>query len=216
MFTGIVEEIGYIRKITKGVKSSRLLIQANVVIEGSKIGDSICTNGVCLTVTNIGEGIFEADIMAETLEKSNLGELKIGDKVNLERALTINSRLGGHIVSGHIDGVGKIKSLRKIDNSVEVTISAESKILKYIVLKGSIAIDGISLTVSFVDNQQFKVCIIPHTSKETILLNKEVGQTVNLECDILGKYIEKLMQFNSNKDRESKINIEFLKENGFI
>ncbi len=218
MFTGIVEEVGEIRGIKKGEKSSILSIKANKVIEDVKLGHSICTNGVCLTVTNIYGNIFDADVMAETLRRSNLGELKVGSKVNLERALSAKGRFGGHIVSGHIDGVGKIVSLEKEDNAIWVTIGAKENILQYIVEKGSIAIDGISLTVAYVDDKVFKVSIIPHTGKETILLSKTIEDTVNLECDVIGKYVEKLLTFQSGKKIEKKdsINEDFLKENGFL
>ncbi|MBE6059962.1 MAG: riboflavin synthase [Clostridium sulfidigenes] len=218
MFTGIVEEVGEIRGIKKGEKSSILSIKANKVIEDVKLGHSICTNGVCLTVTNIYGNIFDADVMAETLRRSNLGELKVGSKVNLERALSAKGRFGGHIVSGHIDGVGKIVSLEKEDNATWVTIGAKENILQYIVEKGSIAIDGISLTVAYVDDKVFKVSIIPHTGKETILLSKTIEDTVNLECDVIGKYVEKLLTFQSGKKIEKKdsINEDFLKENGFL
>ncbi len=218
LFTGIVEEVGEIRGIKKGEKSSILSIKANKVIEDVKLGHSICTNGVCLTVTNIYGNIFDADVMAETLRRSNLGELKVGSKVNLERALSAKGRFGGHIVSGHIDGVGKIVSLEKEDNAIWVTIGAKENILQYIVEKGSIAIDGISLTVAYVDDKIFKVSIIPHTGKETILLSKTIEDTVNLECDVIGKYVEKLLTFQSGKKVEKKdsINEDFLKENGFL
>ena len=213
MFTGIIEEIGVIKKITKGANSAKLLIQCNKVLEETKLGDSICTNGVCLTVTEINDHSFQADVMAETLLRSNLGNLTLGSEVNLERALTLSSRLGGHIVSGHIDGVGKIVSLKRIDNSIEVTIEAKLSILKYIIEKGSITIDGISLTVIYV---AFKVCIIPHTGEKTILLKKKVGETVNLECDILGKYVERLLSFKVEEKKKSNISEGFLRENGFI
>ncbi len=218
MFTGIVEEVGEIRGIKKGEKSSILSIKANKVIEDVKLGHSICTNGVCLTVTNIYGNIFDADVMAETLRRSNLGELKVGSKVNLERALSAKGRFGGHIVSGHIDGVGKIVSLEKEDNAIWVTIGAKENILQYIVEKGSIAIDGISLTVAYVDDKVFKVSVIPHTGKGTILLSKTIEDTVNLECDVIGKYVEKLLTFQSGKKIEKKdsINEDFLKENGFL
>jgi len=218
LFTGIVEEVGEIRGIKKGEKSSILSIKANKVIEDVKLGHSICTNGVCLTVTNIYGNIFDADVMAETLRRSNLGELKVGSKVNLERALSAKGRFGGHIVSGHIDGVGKIVSLEKEDNAIWVTIEAKENILQYIVEKGSIAIDGISLTVAYVDDKVFKVSIIPHTGKETILFSKTSEDTVNLECDVIGKYVEKLLTFQSGKKIEKKdsINEDFLKENGFL
>lgn len=216
MFTGIVEEIGVIKKITKGVNSEKLLIQCNKVLEETKLGDSICTNGVCLTVTDINDHSFQADVMTETLLRSNLGNLTLGSEVNLERALTLSSRLGGHIVSGHIDGVGKIVSLKRIDNSIEVSIEAKLSILKYIIEKGSITIDGISLTVTYVDNKAFKVCIIPHTGENTILLKKKVGESVNLECDILGKYVERLLSFKVEEKKKSNISEDFLRENGFI
>lgn len=216
MFTGIIEEIGVIKKITKGVNSEKLLIQCNKVLEETKLGDSICTNGVCLTVTDINDHSFQADVMTETLLRSNLGNLTLGSEVNLERALTLSSRLGGHIVSGHIDGVGKIVSLKRIDNSIEVTIEAKLSILKYIIEKGSITIDGISLTVTYVDNKAFKVCIIPHTGENTILLKKKVGESVNLECDILGKYVERLLSFKLEEKKKSNISEGFLRENGFI
>lgn len=216
MFTGIIEEIGVIKKITKGVNSEKLLIQCNKVLEETKLGDSICTNGVCLTVTDINDHSFQADVMTETLLRSNLGNLTLGSEVNLERALTLSSRLGGHIVSGHIDGVGKIVSLKRIDNSIEVSIEAKLSILKYIIEKGSITIDGISLTVTYVDNKAFKVCIIPHTGENTILLKKKVGESVNLECDILGKYVERLLSFKVEEKKKSNISEDFLRENGFI
>lgn len=218
MFTGIIEEIGEIQSIKKGDKSSRLLIKANKVLKDTKIGDSISTNGVCLTVTSISSNSFEADVMAETLRKSNLGDLKKLNKVNLERALSIKSRLGGHIVSGHIDGVGKIVDFTKEDNAVWITIKAPIEILRYIVLKGSIAIDGVSLTVAYVDDEIFKVSIIPHTGEETILLNKKTGETVNLECDVIGKYVEKLLKLDDKKTevKENTITEDFLKNNGFL
>ena len=218
MFTGIIEEIGQVQDIKKGENSSKLIIKANEVLKDTKIGDSICTNGVCLTVTNIMSKSFEADVMAETLRKSNLGDLKVLDKVNLERALSIDRRLGGHIVSGHIDGVGKILSFLKEDNAIWITIEASKEILKYIVLKGSISIDGVSLTVAYIDNKVFKVSIIPHTGEETILLKKKIGETVNLECDVIGKYVEKLLNLDrkNTEIKERKITEDFLKINGFL
>ncbi|PRR84369.1 riboflavin synthase [Clostridium vincentii] len=218
MFTGIIEEVGEIQNIKNGIKSSRLAIKAKKVINDTKIGDSICTNGVCLTVINIAGNLFEADIMAETLRRSNLGELKSGSKVNLERALTLDKRLGGHLVSGHIDGVGQIVANLKEDNAVWITIEANSEILRYIVKKGSITIDGISLTVAYIDDKTFKVSIIPHTGEETTLLNKKIGKRVNLECDVIGKYVEKLLGLSLNKEEKTKETLgeKFLRENGFM
>lgn len=217
MFTGIVEEIGTITHIKNGVKSSKLIITCNKVLEKTEIGDSICTNGVCLTVTNINKGTFEADVMAETIRKSNLNTLKIGSKVNLERALSLSTRLGGHLVSGHIDGIGYIKDLKKEDSAIWITIKTSVDILRYIVYKGSITIDGISLTIAYVADDVFKVSIIPHTLKQTILSSKNIGDSVNLECDIIGKYVEKLLGISKpNKQQANNINETFLKENGFI
>ncbi|MDZ7548272.1 riboflavin synthase, partial [Clostridium perfringens] len=156
MFTGIVEEIGVIQGIKNSEKSSKIVIKANKVLDKTILGDSICTNGVCLTITNISGNTFEADVMAAPRRRSNLGQLSIGSKINLERALSLETRLGGHIVSGHIDGTGEIISLVKEDNATWVSIKASSEILKYVVEKGSIAIDGISLTVAYVDNEVFK------------------------------------------------------------
>lgn len=217
MFTGIVEEIGIIKRIKEGEKSSKLMIAGKKVLENTKLGDSICTNGVCLTVTNLSGSTFEADVMAETLRRSNLGKLVIGSKVNLERALSLETRLGGHIVSGHIDGIGQVVSLVKEDNATWVTVSCKDSLLRYIVEKGSIAIDGISLTVAYVDDQCFKVSIIPHTGEETILLAKKSGDSVNIECDVIGKYVEKLLGCRNNKSaKSSSISEEFLRSNGFV
>lgn len=218
MFTGIIEEIGIIKSINKNGESSSISIKANKVLEGTKIGDSICTNGICLTVTAIQKDCFCADVMAETMRRTNLGSLKTGSKVNLERALTLNSRLGGHIVSGHIDGVAVINNMARESNAVWVEISANENMLKYIVEKGSVAIDGISLTIAKVDNKSFAVSVIPHTGEETILLSKKIGDTVNIECDIIGKYTEKLLLFtkNENKVKNSNITEDFLIKNGFI
>lgn len=218
MFTGIIEEIGTIKNIKKGDNSSSFTISANKVLEDTKVGDSICTNGVCLTVKNIYKETFEADIMAETLRVSNLGGLKIGSRVNLERALSLNTRLGGHMVSGHIDGLGQIILMQREDIAVVLTIRPQKDILKYMIYKGSVAIDGISLTVSYVDDEVFKVSIIPHTGEETILLSKKIGENVNIECDLVGKYIERLLGFKSKEDGVKKTSLteDFLKQNGFL
>lgn len=218
MFTGIIEEIGEVKYIKKGINSSRLLIKAKKVLENTKIGDSVSTNGVCLTVTNISNDNFEADVMSETLRRSNLGGLKIGSKVNLERALTLEKRLGGHIVSGHIDGTSKIISFLREDNAIWITLKADKNILKYIIFKGSVTIDGVSLTVAYVDDEIFKVSIIPHTGSETNLLSKNINETVNIECDLIGKYVEKLLGLNqiSNEKKANQISEELLINTGFI
>ena len=216
MFTGIVEEIGKIKSIKNGVKSSILSIQGDRIFEDIHLGDSIAVNGVCLTVTSFNNKIFTADVMNETLSRSSLGNLKVGSYVNLERAMSANGRFGGHIVSGHIDGVGTIIKIEKDDNAIWYTIKSEDKLMKYIVEKGSIAIDGISLTVAKVYKCNFSVSIIPHTANETILSHKSVGDNVNLENDIIGKYVEKLINFgDKNNKLESNITMEFLMENGY-
>ena len=223
MFTGIIEETGKVEAVAKGSNSAVITIAAVKVLEDTKIGDSIAVNGVCLTVTSISGRKFNADVMAETLRRSSLGSLKHGSKVNLERAMAANGRFGGHIVSGHIDGVGVISSFEKEDNAVWVEIEAPAKILRYIVEKGSIAIDGISLTVAKLTDSSFAVSVIPHTGEETTLLNRNPGDIVNLENDIVGKYVERLMNFKTD-DRDNKseernnsdsITMDFLNENGF-
>lgn len=207
MFTGIIEEIGTIRE----VRSGKLKIAAETVLEGTKVGDSIAVNGVCLTAASIDGGTFTADVMPETLRRSNLGGLHSGSRVNLERAAAVGSRLGGHIVSGHIDGTGVIRSVRREENAVWVTISAGNDILELIVEKGSVAIDGISLTVAEVTEETFAVSLIPHTGEVTTLLSKSIGDIVNLENDVIGKYVKKLM----GKSEKKGLTLEFLAENGF-
>lgn len=216
MFTGIIEEKGAIKQIVKGAKSSVLTIKAKKVLENTKLGDSIAVNGICLTVTEIGDDFFCADVMAETMRRTNLGNQHIGSTVNLERALTPLTRMGGHIVSGHIDGTGTIAEYLREDNAIWVTIKAESNILKYVVEKGSIAIDGISLTVAYIDDICFKVSIIPHTAQETTLIEKCVGNTVNLECDVIAKYVERLMNFKQDKKTDDEISEEMLMKYGFM
>ncbi|MDT8715936.1 riboflavin synthase [Clostridium sp. 19966] len=215
MFTGLIEEIGYVEAVTKSVKSSRITISANKVLEGTRLGDSICTNGVCLTVTSFGKNKFTVDVMAETVRRSNLKDISSGDKVNLERALRVGDRLGGHMVSGHIDGTGTIENYEKEDNAVWITVAASGEILRYIVNKGSVAIDGVSLTVAYVDERVFKVSIIPHTKDMTTLLRKKVGDEVNLECDMIGKYIEKFLEVKEQAQIKGGIDLNFLCENGF-
>lgn len=218
MFTGLVEEVGQIVRFSKGANSTILTIQANKVLDSTTmVGDSIAVNGVCLTVTTIENNHFTADIMNETLKRSGLGTLKAGDPVNLERAMAANGRFGGHIVSGHIDGVGTITKITEDDNAVWYSIQTESSILRYIVEKGSIAIDGISLTVAGLSDTTFQVSTIPHTRKMTNLSSKAVGSAVNLECDIVGKYVERLMQTSEKTDHtKSNIDMNFLAENGFL
>ena len=210
MFTGIIEEKGRIEQITEGSKSCRLKIGADKIFDDLKLGDSVAVNGVCLTVSELTPPSFTADVMPETLRRTGLGTLKKGSTVNLERAMQLGGRFGGHIVTGHIDGTGTVVKLVREDNAVLVTITAEDAIMQYIVEKGSIALDGISLTVASVKNDSFTVSIIPHTAKETTLLERSTGDKINIECDIIGKYVK---QFNSKE--KSGLTMDFLRENGF-
>jgi len=216
MFTGIVEELGTLKGIRRGAASARLTVGAEKVLEDARVGDSIAVNGVCLTVVHFTPQEFTADVMAETLSKSNLGLLNTGERVNLERALRLGDRLGGHIVSGHIDGVGTITRLEKHDIATLVTIRAPREVMRYIIKKGSVAIDGISLTVVDFQADSFQVSLIPHTAHATTLGLKKAGATVNLEGDVIGKYIERLAAFPQNNGGESKISLSFLAEHGFI
>ncbi len=193
MFTGIIEEKGRIRRLDIRGSSGSIQIVCRKVLEGTKTGDSIAVNGICLTVTELFEDGFSADIMAETVRRSSLSMARQQDSVNLERAMAANGRFGGHIVSGHIDGTGVVQEVKREENAVWFTIKAPGRILRYIIEKGSIAIDGISLTVAYVDDQVFKVSIIPHTLQETTLASRSPGDRVNLENDSVGKYVEKLL-----------------------
>lgn len=221
MFTGIIEEVGSVASIRKGAYSCVLTVNANRVLEDVHLGDSIATNGVCLTVTSFTSHSFSADVMHETLNRSSLGSLHIGSPVNLERAMLAGGRFGGHIVSGHIDGVGTISSIKEDDNAVWYTVEAPSSILRYIIEKGSITLDGISLTVAKVTNSNFSVSIIPHTRAQTNLASKKVGDVLNLENDLVGKYVERLMlqpiaaSQEQPEQKSSGITKEFLSHYGF-
>lgn len=209
MFTGIIEEKGKIKAIQNGAKSCTLTIVAKEILADLKVGDSVSTSGVCLTVTTIKGFEFTADVMNETLSRTYFSQLCVGSFVNLERAMAINSRFDGHIVTGHIDGVGKIIKIQNDGIAVLYTIKASPQILKYIIEKGSVAIDGISLTVASVGGDSFKVSVIPHTLKNTTLCEKKEGSIVNIENDVIGKYVEKFVL------PQSEITKEFLLKNGF-
>lgn len=215
MFTGIIEEVGTVRQIAKRQSSATITIYAKKVLEDSKIGDSIAVNGICLTVTQLFSDGFSADVMHETLNRSALAKLTYGSTVNLERAMPANGRFGGHIVAGHVDGIGHITHIRQDDTAVWYTIQAEPAILRYVVEKGSITIDGISLTVAAVSRTDFSVSTIPHTIRQTNLHRRRKGDAVNLETDILGKYVEKLLQPVFNQKNESRITREMLTHYGF-
>lgn len=215
MFTGIIEEKG--RIISSDIYlSGRISVKAGLVLAGTGIGDSIAVNGVCLTVVQILRDGFVADVMPETAGRSNLGSLQPGDEVNLERAMASDGRFGGHIVSGHIDGTGTVESMSTDGNAVRVSVRTSPEILKLIVEKGSIAIDGISLTVVYVDGERFKVSLIPHTGSETTLLARKAGDVVNLENDIIGKYVQKMFGAapESHDDVSGGITMEFLEQYG--
>lgn len=217
MFTGIVEEMGTIKSIRKGSHSAVLEIQAKVVLEDIHLGDSIAVNGVCLTATSFSPTSFTADVMHETLNRSSLANLRPGSRVNLERAMAANGRFGGHIVAGHVDGVGTVLQTRKDDNAIWYTIGAGPEVLRYVVEKGSITIDGISLTVAKVTDSSFSISAIPHTVAVTVLQDRKPGDTVNLETDIIGKYVEKLLtpQEQPIQQPKSGITREFLSQYGY-
>ena len=207
MFTGIVEECGTVLGVLKNGVSGSLQIQASTVLEGTKTGDSIAVNGVCLTVTKLTKSSFTADVMAETFRRTNLGSLGKNSRVNLERAMVADGRFGGHIVSGHIDGTGVISRIKEEGNAVWIYISAPQSILNLIVEKGSVAVDGISLTVAAVSDKEFAVSVIPHTRENTALSGKKTGAVVNLENDIIGKYVQKLTgtaQINESSETQSE------------
>ena len=208
MFTGIIEELGKIQDIT----SSKVIIECVTVLEDAKLGDSIAVNGVCLTITNLQKNSFTADISPETFQITSLKNLKKDDTVNLERAMKADGRFGGHMVSGHIDGQAKFISLKKDNNFYELVFELESNLENYTVKKGSIAINGISLTIAKVDSNTIKIAIIPHTYENNNLKSLKKGDFVNIEVDIIAKYIEK---FLSTRDNESRISLEFLQEHGF-
>jgi len=212
MFTGIIEELGIVKNLQLRPTSAVMTIEAQKVMENTRIGDSIAVNGVCLTVTELALNHFTVDVMAETLAKTNLAELKRGNSVNLERALQLQSRLGGHLVSGHVDGVGTLQKITQVGIANVYEIIIPAGLLAYILPKGSVAVDGISLTVVEVTTHSFTVSLIPHTFQSTVLGSKRPGDKVNIETDLIGKYIAKLM----NKDQPGSVTLDFLAEHGYI
>jgi len=216
IFTGIVEELGKVREIRRGNQSCQIEIGARRVLADVNLGDSIAVNGVCLTVVSFQDDRFTADVMWETLRKTNLEKLRPGDPVNLERALRMGDRLGGHLVLGHVDGVGRIIEQRRVDIALVTRISCPPELLRHILPKGSVAIDGISLTVVEVLAESFTVSLIPHTAKATTLGFKKIGDQVNLETDIIGKYVEHLLRRHQSAPGRSGMDLEFLQRHGFI
>jgi len=211
MFTGIIEEMGSVKSLQRQGGAARLTIAASSVLGGTVVGDSICVNGVCLTVVHMTPHEFSADVAVETLNVTNLGDLKAGTKVNLERALQLSARIGGHLVSGHVDAVGRIRERREEGNGWRIFFDAPDIVLRYVIKKGSIAIDGISLTVADVDQSGFSIAMIPHTAKLTTLGFKSAGDRVNLEADIIGKYVERLLTGRVT----GSVDLELLKKTGF-
>jgi len=211
MFTGIVEEMGSVKTLRREAGAARLAVSASTVLEGTALGDSICVNGVCLTVVEMGKAEFSADVALETLKVTNLGELRVGQQVNLERALQLSSRVGGHLVTGHVDAVGRIKEKKQEGNSWRIFIETPETALRYIIKKGSVAVDGISLTVADADRTGFSIAMIPHTAKLTTLGYKTAGDSVNLETDIIGKYVERLLAGRV----EGGLTLDVLKNAGF-
>ncbi|SFA81315.1 MULTISPECIES: riboflavin synthase [unclassified Bacillus (in: firmicutes)] len=216
MFTGIVEEIGEVTEIKLSRNSFNLRIAARKILGDVKLGDSIAINGVCLTVTSFSHYEFTVDVMPETIKVTSLNRITRGSKVNLERAMAADGRFGGHFVSGHIDGVGMIKNKKRLANAVYYEIEADEELLHYIILKGSVAVDGTSLTVFDVTDQSFTVSLIPHTVQETIIGQKEMGDFVNVECNMLGKYVGHFMSNKTSIKKEKSISAQFLEDNGFL
>ena len=213
MFTGIIEEIGTVAMIQRGQYSAVLKVHAQTVLEDTKIGDSIAVNGVCLTVTNLFTDSFAADVMHETLDRSSLACLARGSHVNLERAMPVNGRFGGHIVAGHVDDIGRITQIRRDDTAIWYTVEAKEEVLRYIVEKGSVALDGISLTVAAVTRRDFSISAIPHTVRQTVLQERREGDIVIVETDVIGNCVEKLTA--RAPDRRRVVRQEYLLEKGF-
>jgi len=217
MFCGIVEEMGAVTSMEKTLAGTRMTILASTVMGDLKIGDSISVNGTCLTVVTRGQRDFAVEVSPETLSVTTLGHLTAGAPVNLERAMKLNERIGGHLVAGHVDGVGTIRGRRQEGNAIFFSIEAPSEILRYCVVKGSITVDGISLTINDVSDHAFSVAIIPHTAKVTTLGLKQVNDTVNLESDLIGKYVERLLQERSQLPKSSVvIDKDYLQKRGLI
>ncbi len=221
MFTGIIEGFGTISAIRPAGQGKKLTIRADFFLDDTKVGDSIAVNGACLTAVSINGKQFEADVSPETLDKTSIGRIRIGDRVNLERALRISDRIDGHLVSGHIDGIGSVKNKEVISNAVVVAISTSEDLLSSMIKKGSVAVDGVSLTINNINKDNFEVSIIPHTAKLTTIGFKKSGDVVNIETDMIGKYVERFIsnRFDSDNQRkkgESSIDLKFLSETGFL
>lgn len=212
MFTGLVEEVGAVESIRKAAVN-KLEISCQTISSSVALGDSVAVNGVCLTVTSVKTGVIGFEFVQETLQRSTLADLSIGDPVNLETSLKAGKPLGGHFVLGHVDGVGTIRRIKTIGESREITVGAGPDVLRYVVEKGSIAVDGISLTIARFDDISFTIAVIPHTLSNTTLIGKKAGDNVNLEADILGKYVERLLPGNRSNNG---VTMDLLRDSGFI
>lgn len=216
MFTGIIEAVGTLKAITPKGEDISVTVDAGKLDMGDvKLGDSIATNGVCLTVVAFTDSSYQADLSLETLKKTGFANYSVGDKVNLEKAMLPTTRFGGHIVSGHVDGVGEIVDRQQVGRAVEYWVQMPSEITKYVAQKGSITVDGISLTVNDLRKDAFKLTIVPHTSEETTIDQFQVGRKVNLEVDVMARYMERLLQAQTHSEPESRLTMEFLQQNGF-
>lgn len=215
MFSGIIEAVGVIRSLRKDARGARIAVEAPGVLDDARLGDSVALNGACVTVAAFDAKSFEADLSVETLRRTNLGALRVGDRCNLERATALGGRLGGHLVSGHIDGVGRIRGRAHEGDSIWLTVEAPVEVMRYVVYKGSVAVDGISLTVAACEEDAFSVSVIPHTSAQTTLTEKRDGAAVNLEADMIGKYVEKLLAPHAPPESRGGITMEKLKGQGY-
>jgi riboflavin synthase len=218
MFSGIVEEIGAIQAIEKSLAGAKFSIVASLILDDLKVGDSISVSGACLTASHVGETGFSVDVSTETLHCTTLGTIPVGTPVNLERALKLNARMGGHLVTGHVDGIGMLRARQQDGNAVQLTVEAPEEIIRYCVPKGSITVDGISLTINAVSERSIAVAIIPHTAKVTTMGLKQIGNTVNLESDLIGKYVERLLQGSAALTPKSApmIDREYLQKRGLL
>jgi len=219
MFTGIIEGLGTITKTRPSGQGKRLTIEADYLLDHTKIGDSIAVSGACLTAVMIEGKSFEVDVSPETLSKTTFGKAKIGDRVNLERALRLSDRIDGHLVSGHIDGIGSVKNIKTLGNAIIITFEVPEFLSRYMIRKGSVAVDGISLTINNCDKRSFEVSIIPHTAKLTNIGLKKIGDHVNIETDMIGKYVERFIitdDYEKEKAKKSSIDKQFLAKSGFL
>lgn len=218
MFSGIVEEMGAIQTIHKGLAGAKLTILASLVLDDLNVGDSISVSGTCLTASHVGDTGFSVDVSTETLNCTTLGTLPVGTPVNLERAVKLNARMGGHLVTGHVDGIGILRARAQDGNAIQLTIEAPEEIIRYCVPKGSITVDGISLTINAVSDRSIALAIIPHTAKVTTMGLKQIGDPVNLESDLIGKYVERLLQTSGTLPPKSApvIDRDYLQKRGLL